>query len=343
MRKFTLFAPVLILCLCLLFVSTAYPAKPQPPPNPPNYATYYGYAMLYDVDSAGNPCMMISDGNGQYKDKSITQGYGDRIGFSIRYNARTKQYDLIGFVCFLGKPELPWRSDRRVRFNFDISKKGTKVASALNQKVADLLLYNVTDFNTTNKTRRGEQSGSEWRLTDGSGHITMQKGTVGNESNEISAIILIDKSDIAGDPGGDAEAITQTNLESLYTNPNDAPRYWTSLEGASSSGGGEIDTHDHIGFFILKYQLNFNPIEYEYNGKLPVTWEITPKLGQVNMYVRRVIGSDPAYDYSEEPLWTFTEFPFRLIVSKNSLEGRSSAPPRQLDKAIDTWGKIKSE
>jgi len=336
MKILTLFAPVLVLCLCLLFVSSVYSAKPQP--LPPTYVSYYGYAMLYDNISPNNPYMIASDGKGQYVDRSLAKGNpnnkrGDRIGVWLKYNGTG--YDLTSFECFLGKPELPWRSDRRVHLNFDIAS-GTPAASEINQTLANMLLYNVT-----NNLRRGDLFGAEYHLTDNSVHIAFVKGTVGNDPNEISAIILIDKSDIASDPGGDPEAITQTNLWKIDSS---APRYWTSLEGVASGNAGEIDTHDHIGFFIFKYQLNFRPIENdEIYGKIPITWEVTPMQGTVSMYVRRVTDiTNPAYSYVEEPLWTFPSFPFRLIVSKNSLTGRTFAPPKQPN-TIDAWGRIKSE
>ena len=342
------FEKVLVACVISILligsVSISWAKKPQP--APPTYIHYHGYAILDD----GNDYMMVSDGRGQYVDRELTtdtknpqKKRGDRIEVQLKYNSTTKEYDLIYFRCFMGKPELRWRSDRRVRFSSDISEKGTKVASPGNQTVQDLLLYNVTGFNT-NPTRRGvDLSGTgagPWSLTDDSVHITIQKG-MGNDYNEVWAAFLVDKTDIAED----TEAITQTNLWSV--NP-DAPRYWTALEG--SAMGNEEDPHDQIGFFLFKSQLNFNPIEHELQSgvKVPITWVVTPSSGQVNLYVRRVTNpADPVNSYVEEDIWKFVDgFPFRLIVSKYSLAEHNLAPPREYHEyntLTTTWGEIKSD
>jgi hypothetical protein len=315
----------------LLITSLTYGAKP---PTPPTYIFYYGYATLDDSSSY----KIVSDGLGQYIDRNFTSDGGDKIEVQLKYNNKTKGYDLIYFRCFIGKPELPWRSDRRARFNFDVlnSTQGSNYAD--NETVAKMLAYNNVSFPTVRRP-----------LNDDSVHIAFQKGWYSDSysnPNENWTAILIDKTDEA-----DANAITQTNL---WTLDSDAPRYWTSLEG--SSFGSEEDAHDHIAYFVYESKLNFKVLLTEKQGSVdvPIKWEVTPKVGADEISVRTFfpgqftgnpfpndVTPDSPMQENRQVLYTFTNgLPFKLIVSKYSLA--SPAPSKQ-NILTSAWGEVKGK
>jgi len=329
---------ILSLTLALLLAaSLSYGAKPPQPP--PTIIFYYGYAVLYDTDG-NNPYMIVSDGRGQYVDMNLKPGrnkHGDKIEVQLKYNSTTNGYDLIYFRCFIGKPELQWRSDRRARFNFDINN-ATKVYDVSNKTVADMLAYNNVSFPTVRRP-----------LNDDSVHIAFQKGWYSDSysnPDENWTAVLVDKTDVATD----SNAITQTNL---WTLDSDAPRYWTSLEG--SSFGSEQDAHDHIAYFMYVSKLNYTPIGWETQGtvRVPVTWQVTPMAGPDEISVRTFYPEQftgnpfpndvtPYAPMEEIPnvLYTFPNgLSFKLIVSKYPV---SLAPPKQRI-LTGTWGEIKGE
>jgi len=308
----------------LLITSLTYGAKPPTPP--PATIFYYGYAVLYD----DSPYMIVSDGKGQYVDRNFAPGSwknkrGDKIEVQLKYNSGTKGYDLAYFRCFIGKPELPWRSDRRARFNFDVlnSTQGSNYAD--NETVAKMLAYNNVNFTV----RRP--------LNDDSVHIAFQKGW-DTDYAQCWAAVLVDKTDVTDDPN----AITRTNL--LTLDP-DAPFYWTSLEG--SSFGSEEDAHDHIAYFMYESKLNFKVLLTEKQGSVnvPIKWEVTPDIAKPvedTISVRTTDSSpQPPMMEPKSVLYNFPNgLPFKLIVSKYSLV--TPAPPKQ-NVLTSTWGEVKGK
>jgi hypothetical protein len=293
-------------------VPTIYSKPPQP-----TTTHYHGYAVL--DDTSGN--VIKSDGQGQYVDRELTKppGYGDKI--EVTFDNINKK--LIYFRCFMGKPELPWRSLRRVRFNFDVLSGAEGADYLANKTVADMLTYNVVNFPTV---RRGiSQPDGSYYLTDNSVHLTVLKDDYPGSYQE-RAYFLVDKTDVAED----ADAITETNLKQL--DPG-APHYWTAID--ASQGGSEIDPHDQIAFMLYDNGLNFTPTQYDRKG-IPIMWEVTPKPGPVNLCVRRQL-DDGTYNW--KVLRTFGSLPFKLIVSKNPLVPK--APPKH-NTLSNIWGEIKA-
>jgi len=324
MKKARLFSPILVVCLCLFISSIAYS----------EIIHYHGYAVLYNTDTQGRLCAIISDGGGQYMDRDPNEtGSPDLRGNKIEISYDTTANPMIPtyFRCFMGKPELPWRSDRRVKFNFDIAQGAIGNDYASNQTVADMLTNKYFDDsgNRISPVPRGI-------LNDGSAHISVARGNYEDPRDSL-ALFLVDKTDVATDPN----AITQANLKKI---DKKAPSYWTALQG--SAGGSEVDPHDQIAF-LLYYQVDdpgqfkFTVLESDVKG--PITWLVEPNNNAVNLEVRRLNKGK----YIRQVLRTFSSgLPFSLVMSKYPINGDprpiSPAPPKNSTSAI-TWGTIKSQ
>jgi hypothetical protein len=323
MKRASISRLILVVFLCLFISSTAYSVTSH----------YHGYAVLYDTDTQGRPCAIVSDGNGQYIDRDpnetgATNLRGDKIEVSYDTTTSLPTY----FRCFMGKPELPWRSDRRVLFNFNFGSTQWALGKdyASNRTLADMLKFNYFDQITGNRI----SSPTPRIFNDNSVHISIARCGYEDPKDSL-ALFLVDQSDEALDKN----AITQTNLKKL---DKKAPSYWTSLQGVST----EQDTHDNIAF-LLYYQVSdpgqliFTPIGYE-NG-IPITWLVEPDNRVVNLEVRRL--SKPGR-YDRQVLRTINSLPFSLVVSKypiiNDTQTPKSAPPR-FDMPTTLWGEIKGE
>ena len=316
-----------LIFICLLAVSSAYSGRPQQPAYTDKIG---GYALLFDCDINNNPYAMVSDGEDIYVDLSINKTSGDRIEF-VSYKDYDNYKEPRYLRCFIGKPELDWRSDRRVRFNFDITSgttEGTDYQS--NQKVADMLTYNVTLF--PNVRRGNPQMDESYYLNDDTVHITIQKDwypTVkGTWIDEERAYFLVDRTDVAEDP----EAITDTHLHSIDLK---APYYWTAIDASTV----EKDPHDQILFMLYDQGLNFTALDFDNKEGYPITWEITPKSGPVQLCVNRKIRGN---SYEWKVLRIFDSgIPFRLIVSRDYDELFTHQAPPKPDKSTIAWGAIK--
>lgn len=335
MKRFRFLSFALILCLCLVFVSETYSAKP--PPQPPATIFYYGYAMLDDSASY----KIVSDTRGQYIDKHFSslplkKRRGDRIEVQLTYKKESNSYELTWFICFLGRPCPIYNSDRRARIKLDfLSEDVDNISNSAT--IADMLAYKNTD-NPPDNPFPFDPRGP---LTDDSVSLLVEKAWGSTSGNNIWMAFLVDKTNDATDP----DAITQTKLKE---HDNLASYYWTNRNGAACEG---IVDEDQIVFFLfdnqLEDQIDFKPVGWETQSgvEVPIKWEVTPKISNPVISVKPIVESQfdacvLPLDITGQELYQIPNgLPFKLTVSKYPL--LVGAPPRQLDTIIDTWGIMK--
>jgi len=320
-KRTTFITLTLILILCLLFVSTVY----SKPPVQRTFTRYCCYAKFVDVDASGNPYAIASDGNVFYKDLSI--GGTDKV--------QVETYDDNGELKFLrayiGKPEIPYRADRRVKLNFDFLNDAT-LKPGLGTAVYDSLALLPAGGG-----RRGtNQNNGKYYINDGTAHFYIQLDDGLSRSG-----ILIDKGNL-GDPSLQPPPITQATVDAFYNDSN--PQYWTPVQASLETGDpnlkyyrirreSQTDPHDQIVYFLYVNQLSFT-VTKDIQGK-PCEWTITPpSSGTVNLCV--VDSANTHYIN----LATYPILNFKLLVSKNN--SFSAAPPR-FDKPTTLWGEIKEK
>lgn len=275
--------------------------------KPAKYHTEYGYAEL--ADESGYD--IWSDNGGPYTDKN--KGGKDEVWFEVYDDGTNK---LKKAVIFMGKPEVPYNSDRKVNLQFDIDR-GVKTAEyANNEAVYQILRYTRDNFGSSFYIGRGNPPGV---LNDGSVHARVTVAEVdAGYAGQIQFVV---------DPGYDAtlpQAINQSAVDALAAQEGltNGP-YWTT----------DTEGYGHI-IYNFYYSANFDVIpESPTDGNL--TWTITPQPGSVKLAILRCKNSAIRRIVN---LSTYDALPFKITLV--SL-GRLTTAPKKVNNISTTWGMIK--
>ncbi len=307
------------------FMSGAFAGKPDKPPGrKPSTTVHYCYAML-DDDLAK---VIRSDGNGQYSDTHILDAYGDKVEVEVYDDGSLKR-----LRAFMGKPELPYRSPRRVNFHVDLLNDAVTVPDE-HQAVYDSLVWKK---DLVGNERRGNLDNGKYYLDDGTVHFVAAFDPDGSNW----CYFLVDLGCMA-EPNPEFPAVTQTYVDDFYTDDGN-PLYWTSEQAEPNR---KADAHDHIIYEVYHNQLDIVATEYD-EGK-PITWLITPQEGATLLRVPQNIGTEKKPRYEAVQLATYQALPFRLVVSLNPLEGYTfpsetgGAAPQKFHNLSTSWGKLKT-
>jgi hypothetical protein len=282
---------ICVIVLCTALGSVAWAGKPQ------TYHTEYGYAMLTNSDNY----VIWNDGAGQYADKN--KGGKDLVELEI-YDSNKA---LRSIHVFLGKPELPYRSPRKVEFLFPIRS----IAST------DPYYNNYLNNRAVYDILKSEESYLNGNIIHAD--ITAYPGS------KLRVQFVVDPGCTA-EPGAVPPAITQAAVDAFYTNDAN-PAYWTAKIAEPSP---EADAHDHI-IYTLYYDLPF-----AVTGTYPA-FTITNS-GSATLGVGRLKGGGSgAHDIVYLAKYTV---PFQLTVTALGKLG-SNAAPKKYDTVSTTWGDIK--
>jgi hypothetical protein len=297
MRDKKLAIPILIVLISMLFDSITLAGKP----TTQTYHTEYGYAMLDNSEGY----KIWNDNANPYVD--INKSYNNLVGQDL---VELEIYDsskaLKSIHVYLGKPELPQRSSRRVEFLFpiqEITQADTYYANYLNNKaVYDILKSEQNDF--TNRIIHAD--------------------IVAYPGSKLRVQFVVDPGCTA-EPDAVPTAITQSAVDAFYSNDTNVS-YWTAKLAEPSP---EADAHDHI-IYTLYYDLPFSV-----TGTYPEF--VIETAGSATLAVGKLKSKKSA---SHEIVYLAEcDVPFKLIVT--SL-GKLSAAPRRQDKISTAWGDAKT-
>ena len=282
---------ICVIVLCTALGSVAWAGKPQ------TYHTEYGYAMLTNSVNY----VICNDGAGQYAD--INKGGKDLVELEI-YDSNKA---LRSVHVFLGKPELPYRSPRKVEFLFPIRS----IAST------DPYYNNYLNNRAVYDILKSEESYLNGNI--------IHADIAAYPGSKLRVQFVVDPGCTA-EPDAVPPAITQAAVNAFYTNDAN-PAYWTAKIAESSP---EADAHDHI-IYTLYYNLPFTV-----TGTYP-TFTISTS-GSATLGVGRLKGVKSG---THEIVYLANyNVPFQLTIATLGMLASKPAP-RKYDTISIIWGAIK--
>ena len=306
---------VLVICALMvvsmtILVSDTWAKKPPDtgkPPKPGAYTRYCCYAKV--VETTGN--VILSDGSPYYSDPGAEEFGTDKI--------QVETYDDTGELKFLrvyiGKMELPYRSESRVNFAFDLYDSE---APALGQAVYYSLIW-LPPIAAGGRRGNYDEDNNAWRLSDGT-----------------------------ADPNDTPTPISQTTLDLFYDN---SIEYWTPMQATMEKDDPnfpkswkrheQVDPHDQIGYFLYESQLVGDQLISQLNFTRigSSTWSITPKDADSAMVYAMSADNRMRYDLASYSI----PFEIRVSLDLSFPVGNSQPAPARKRNLSTTWGEMKAE